>query len=222
MAEPDARPVHISIVLDRSGSMNGIADDVVGGFNEFLRRQRREPGAARVTLVQFDGENPFELLIDGAPLDGVRDLERSRYQPRGMTPLFDAVGRMIGRIDAELASRSHAGERPEDQVVVIVTDGLENASREHTRESIFRMVEHRKAEQDWVFVFLGANQDSYAEGAKVGVAPANASNWAFSGAGTRGAFDELAAATVVHRRKSAPGRADSKEAYLRKAGRGKE
>ena len=221
MAEPDARPVHISIVLDRSGSMNGIADDVVGGFNEFLRRQRREPGAARVTLVQFDGENPFELLIDGAPLDGVRDLERSRYQPRGMTPLFDAVGRMIGRIDrvgqplprwraAGGPGGRHRHRRPRER------------QREHTRESIFRMVEHRKAEQDWVFVFLGANQDSYAEGAKVGVAPANASNWAFSGAGTRGAFDELAAATVVHRRKSAPGRADSKEAYLRKAGRGKE
>ena len=88
-------PVHISVVLDRSGSMAAIADDIVGGCNEYLGRQQQEPGEARLTLVQFDGQDPFEVLVDGLDIKKVRPLSRESYRPRGNTPLFDAVGRMI-------------------------------------------------------------------------------------------------------------------------------
>ncbi len=84
-------PVHISVVLDRSGSMARIADDIVGGFNTFLDEQRKTEGKARVTLVQFNGQDPFEVLIDGEDLDTVPDLDATRYLPRGSTPLHDAT-----------------------------------------------------------------------------------------------------------------------------------
>ncbi len=191
----DQQPIHVSMLLDRSGSMGAIADDVVGGFNEFLSRQRRQDGAARVTLVQFDSEDPFEVLLDGVDLARVRPLQRRDYQPRGATPLYDAIGRMIARVDAT------AGPA-EDQVVVIVTDGLENASREHTRAGVMRLVEERRS-QGWVFAFLGANQDAYAEGAAIGVAPGAAAPWSATPQGARQAFAAVAEATTAYRGRSA-------------------
>lgn len=200
------KPVHISIVLDRSGSMGVIREDIVGGFNEFLRRQRETEGEARVTLVQFDSQDPFEVLIDGVDLAEVRDLDPAVYEPRASTPLYDAVGRMIGRVDGEIARRSDLGLSAEDQVVLIVTDGLENASTEFDRAKVFQMVSERR-ERGWVFVFLGADQDAYAEGHKVGVAAGNRVAWEKSKAGSKKLWDDLAHSTSAHR---------SKEEYLRR------
>ncbi len=208
-----ASPVHISVVLDRSGSMSAIADDIVGGFNEFLAEQRRGDGLARVTLAQFDSDDPFDVLIDGADLARVRPLRRSAYQPRGMTPLYDAIGRMIARIDAGVARRAADGLLAEDQLVVIVTDGLENASREHTRAGVMRMIEERRA-RGWVFAFLGANQDAYAEGAAIGVAPGAAAPWQASADGARRAFSGVSAATSAYRAKAPAARRASADEFL--------
>lgn len=198
-------PVHISIVLDRSGSMAAIADDIVGGFNEYLARQKDVAGEARVTLVQFDSQDPFEVVFDGLDLRKVRPLDRRSYAPRGSTPLFDAVGRMIGRIDGDIAHRRTHALPEEDQVVVVITDGLENASREHDRASIFALVEqHRRL--GWVFNFLGADQDAYAEGQRIGVAGTNSAEWVKSGAGVRKMYDDLEHSTRLHREKPAAAR----------------
>ena len=208
--------VHISVVLDRSGSMESIADDIVGGFNEYLNMQRHRDGEARISLVQFDSENPFEVLIDGLDVAEVADLNRDAYQPWGMTPLFDPVGRMMGRVDNEIASRARGPLESEDQIVVVVTDGLENASVEHTRASVFKMVEHRR-EQGWVFVFLGADQDAYAEGTALGVAALNAAPWQKSPAGVKRMFGNLEYSTTMHRAKSRAARqAASDEFYVEK------
>ncbi len=193
-------PVHVSIVLDRSGSMGHIADDIVGGFNEFLRRQREAEGDARVTLVQFDSEDPFEVLIDGVGVDAVQNLERAAYQPRSMTPLYDAVGRMITRVDKEILDRADAGRPIEDQVVLVVTDGLENASTDFDRRRVFEMVTQRR-DLGWVFAFLGADQDSYAEGEKVGVAPTNRASWAKSKRGSEKLWRDASYSTAKYREK---------------------
>jgi len=193
-------PVHISVVLDRSGSMGAIADDVVGGFNEFLDRQKQEEGEARVSLVQFDGQNPFEVLTDAIDVAEVRPLSRTTYRPRGNTPLFDAVGRMIARIDAGIALRKTHRLPEEDHVVLIITDGLENASREFDRATIFSLIEKRRAD-GWVFTFLGADQDAYAEGGRIGVAPMNRRTWEKSAAGVRKMYGDVAYSVSEHRSK---------------------
>ena len=191
-------PVHISVVLDRSGSMASIADDVVGGFNTFLDEQRREDGKGRVTLVQFDGQDPFEVLIDGEDLDTVGDLDPARYVPRGNTPLYDAVGQMITKIDAEILRRADAAKPIEDQVVVIVTDGYENASREFTGKMLFDLIETRKG-RAWAFVFLGADEGTFEEGERMGVSQANTARWAATGEGTAAMFASVSKETATYR-----------------------
>jgi hypothetical protein len=200
MTEPTAAPVHVSVVLDRSGSMASIASDIVGGFNEFLAEQRRTPGTVRVTLAQFDSQGPFEVLIDAVDLREVTDLARSAYQPRAMTPLYDAVGRMIGRIDAGIAKRAELGLAEEDQVVAIVTDGLENASAEHTQATVFKLIEERR-KAGWVFVFLGANQDAFASGERMAVAQGNRADWAATPEGAKKMWGDLSYSTGLHRGK---------------------
>ena len=197
-------PVHISVVLDRSGSMASISDDVVGGFNTFLAEQRKQDGGGRVTLVQFDGQDPFEVLIDGEDLDTVGDLDPARYIPRGNTPLYDAVGRMIAKIDAEIVERADAGKPIEDQVVVIVPDGYENASREFSGKMISELIEARKL-RTWAFVFLGADDATFKEGEAMGVSSANTAQWDATGEGTAAMFSQVSQATSSYR---AMGRAD--------------
>jgi hypothetical protein len=203
----------MSVVLDRSGSMAAIADDVVGGFNRLLAEQRTAPGDARVTLAQFDSQDPFEVLIDAVDLREVTDLDPSRYQPRGCTPLYDAIGRMIGRIDAGTARRAELGLSPEDHLVVIVTDGLENASREFSRSAVFRLIEQRRA-AGWVFAFLGANQDVYAEGGAIGVAPGSAAAFAPTAAGVGKMWRDVSYSTRLHRARGAGARRQAAAAFM--------
>jgi len=194
-------PIHISVVLDRSGSMSGIADEVVGGFNEWLADQRKVEGDTTITLAQFDSEDPFEVLIDAVPLREVTDFERSSFQPRGATPLYDAIGRMISHADAGIARRLELAIDGEDQVMVIITDGLENDSREQTRSTVFDLIEDRK-KQGWVFVFIGANQDVYETGADLSVPVGNSMSFEATGEGTEGLFARLSESTANYRTSS--------------------
>jgi hypothetical protein len=201
-------PVHVAVVLDRSGSMASIADDVVGGFNTFLAEQRTQPGRAAVTLAQFDGQEPFELLVDGVPLAEVTDLARSAYQPRGNTPLYDAVGHMIARVDARAAA-----EPDEDQVVVIITDGLENASREHTRDTVVGLIEDRRS-RGWSFVFLAADQDAFAEGGRIGMTRGATHQWEKDAAGHQEMWQRMSRNVSSYRSKDRYGRTLSSERFL--------
>lgn len=206
-------PVHLSVVLDRSGSMGAIAGDVVGGFNEFLAEQRAQPGRARITLAQFDSHDPFEILIDGAGLHSAPDLDPAAYQPRGLTPLYDAVAKMLRRIDRDAARRRREGLPEEDQVVAIVTDGLENASRRATRASIFRKIEERRR-RGWVFVFLGANQDAYATGHGLAVAPQNRAGWEATPKGSKKMWGDLSHSSSLHRAKARARRKMESDAFF--------
>lgn len=197
MSDPRT-PVHISMLLDRSGSMASIADDVVGGFNTYLQEQREEPGEARITLGQFDGQDPFEVLIDGVDLDDVEDLDPRRYRPRGNTPLLDAVGAMIARIDEEIFTRADKGLPIEDQVVVIITDGHENASREFTGQAVADLIAARR-EQAWTFVFLGADEASIRDSVAMGVAARNTTGWEATKHGTGEMFGKLSKETGKYR-----------------------
>lgn len=146
----------IIIVLDRSGSMASVQDATISGFNEFINRQRHLPGEAMVMAVKFDDQ--YEPLYDG-PLAEIPPLDRNSFVPRGMTALHDAIGRTIDEAGRRLAAMPEH-ERPEKIIFMILTDGLENASKEFTREKIADMVRHQREKYSWEFIFLGANQDA--------------------------------------------------------------
>jgi Mg-chelatase subunit ChlD len=168
-------------LLDRSGSMGSIADAVVDGYNRFFAEQRAPDGATLATVVQFDSEEPHEIVVDDAEVAAVAPLDHRTFEPRGMTPLYDALGRLLDR-----AIRT--GGHPADQIVVILTDGLENASTTWTREATFARVAKMR-EDGWTFVFLGANQDSYATGRDLDFADGSVSNFLATPDGVLAAWD---------------------------------
>jgi Mg-chelatase subunit ChlD len=162
-------------LLDRSGSMEAIAEYVVQGFDEFIAEQRKEKGNATMTLVQFDSEDVHEVLVDAQPVAEVKSIA-GRFAPRSGTPLFDAIALLLDRAEAHL---KRCGGDPADQLVVILTDGHENASQRWNAPMIFKRIAGlRKA--GWTFVFMGANQDSYATGSAMGVVEGNTSNFTAS------------------------------------------
>lgn len=193
--------------------MATIAGDVVGGFNTFLKEQKERPGDARLTLVQFDGQDPFEILIDGEGLDSVENLDPRRYQPRGNTPLLDAVGAMIARIDGEIVARADQGQPIEDQVVVIITDGHENASREVSGQMISDLISSRR-ERAWTIIFLGADEASIRDSVAMGVAAGSTARWDATKEGTGEMFGKLSKETEKYRSMGAEERRSKSERFF--------
>jgi uncharacterized protein YxeA len=179
---PKESLTHIAVILDRSGSMDAIRDDVVGGFNNFLKEQQEAPGDCTLTLVQFDTADPYEVLRDMVPVKEVMPLG-DEYQPRAGTPLYDAVGRGIVTTGEQL-SKLPEEQRPGKVVFVIITDGQENSSQEYTKAKVAEMTKHQTEAYKWDFVYLGANQDAMVEGAKFGVGPAMAASYSPGKVGT--------------------------------------
>ena len=159
---------HISIILDRTGSMESIKDDTIGGFNTFLKEQRKLTDKATLTLVQFDSQDPYEVIHSFKPVKDVPELDASTYVPRASTPLLDAIGRGINDLEKRLGDMKKK-DRPSKVVMVIITDGQENASREFTKSQIIKMIKH-KEKDDWQFVFLSSDIDGVDEAEHYGFA----------------------------------------------------
>ena len=185
----------ITMVIDRSGSMQSIQSDAEGGINSFIEQQKQEPGEANVTLVQFDTD--YEFVHSGVP---IKRVPAFKLVPRGSTALLDAVGRAINETGARLAAMEEA-QRPGLVVFVIVTDGEENSSREFTLDQIRKMVEHQQSAYKWQFTFLAANQDAFAAGGSMGIAQDGIA--AYSMGKVRGSWD--AAAKKMSRMRKAAG-----------------
>jgi hypothetical protein len=158
----------ITLLLDRTGSMQNIASDVVGGYNIFIQKQKEAPGEAVFTLVQFDSENPQEVIHDAKLMQDVPAMGREDFVPRAMTPLLDAMGRAIVRTGERLGAMSD-GDRPDKVVFVVFTDGMENTSLEYTQEQVSQMVKTQTEDYNWQFVFLGADMDAFGQAQVMGV-----------------------------------------------------
>lgn len=156
----------IAVILDESGSMNEIKSDTIGGFNSFLKVNRDLPGEAKLTLVKFSTN--YNIVYNGINIKEASDLNQSTYYPSGMTSLLDAVGKAIDEIGGRL-SKTTEEERPEKVLMVIITDGEENSSREYSLESIKEKITHQKDKYNWEFVFLGADQDAWSNGGSMGI-----------------------------------------------------
>jgi hypothetical protein len=186
----------ITIILDRSGSMASVAHDTIGGFNRFVEDQKGGHGEAALTLVQFD--NQYEVVYAGTPIADVPVMTGETFVPRGSTALLDAIGRTIDDTGRRLASLPEA-QRPETVIIVIITDGYENASRRYTSHRVGEMIAHQSDIYSWQFVFLGANQDAIATAASMGVDAGSALTYAATPIGTENAFAAVSSRTRVKR-----------------------
>ena len=175
----------ITVVLDRSGSMACLVDEVIGAFNTFVDEQQQVAGQASFSLVQFDDR--YEVYLDAVDLAKVGRLDRTTYVPRGMTALYDAVGRAIVATGTRLAAMDEA-ERPDKVVFLIQTDGEENASHEYDAATLQEMIRHQQDKYAWEFVFLGANIDAGSVAEEIGIARDKALQYANNADGTRAAF----------------------------------
>jgi len=196
---------HIWVLLDRSGSMNAIREAMEAGFDQFVEEQK--VGVVKptgVTVVQFDSQNPHEVVVDAPSITMVPSL-KGRLRPRGTTPLYDAIALLLDRAEQD----PRTGEQ---KLVVIITDGHENASRSVTQASIFKRISHLE-DEGWTFVFLGANQDSYSAGASMHIPQGNVSNFTGSEEGVHMAYTGLSRATTEWREKGHHRRHDDRREF---------
>lgn len=159
---------HICVVLDRSGSMESIREDTIGGFNAFVEQQKAAPGTATLSLIQFDTQGPFEVVLSFVPIREVPELTRRRFVPRGGTPLLDAVGRSINATEEGIVKMPEH-QRPQTVIIAIVTDGQENSSREFKSSDIQLMIKAKESLLNWQFVFLSADLSAVSEAVESGI-----------------------------------------------------
>ena len=168
-------------ILDRSGSMSGLEDDTIGGFNSMIQKQKGEPGEAYVSTVLFD--NVSEVIHDRIDIQKIEPLTRNQYYVRGSTALLDAVGSAIHHI-GNVHKYAREEDRPEKTLFVITTDGMENASVKYSYEKVRSMIERQKEKYGWEFIFLGANIDATKEAARFGIRADRAANYNADSKGT--------------------------------------
>lgn len=166
---------YIAVVLDRSGSMESVKAETISGFNHLLKEQQQQGANARLTLVQFDSQGT-DFLTENLSVTDAKPLNADTYQPRGMTPLLDALGSTINSTGRTLSAIPEAN-RPDKVVFVIITDGEENASHQFSKPQIKEMIEHQTQVYKWQFLYLGANQDAFAEAGGIGISPAAAADF---------------------------------------------
>ena len=175
-------------ILDRSGSMEGLESDTIGGFNSMLAKQKQELGECLVSTVLFDHE--IEVIHDRVPLQEVPELTREQYFVRGCTALLDAVGGAIHHI-GNVHKYARSEDRPERTLFVITTDGLENASKRYSYAKVKSMLERQKEKYGWEFIFLGANIDAAKEAARFGISADRAVRYQSDGVGTALNFEVI-------------------------------
>ncbi len=194
-------------ILDRSGSMAGLEDDTVGGFNSMVEKQRKLEGDAFISTVLFDGVS--EVIHDRVAISEIKPLTREEYYVRGCTALLDAIGGAIHHI-MNIHKYARDEDVPEHTVFVITTDGMENASREYSAERVKKMIEQQKEKAGWEFLFLGANIDAVGTAASVGIGADRAVDYCSDSTGTQLNFSVLSDA-ITSVRSSAPLKSDWKK-----------
>ena len=197
----------IVFILDRSGSMAGLEDDTIGGFNSMLTKQKDEEGEAVVSTVLFDNE--CEVVHDRVDIQKIQPMTRKEYYVRGCTALLDAVGGAIHHI-GNVHKYAREEDRPEKTLFVITTDGMENASRKYSYDRLKAMIERQKEKYGWEFLFLGANIDAAKEAARFGIGADRAANYHADSVGTSVIYEEVCDA-IFSIRQNKPLAADWKD-----------
>lgn len=187
----------IIFLLDRSGSMAGLESDTIGGFNAFIEKQCKLEGETILTSVLFDDK--YEVLWNGVDAKSVR-LTESKYYVRGTTALLDAVGKTILDVGYRL-SRPREEQVTDNVIVVITTDGMENASREFSYKKVKELIKYQQDKYNWEFIFMGANIDAVKEADNIGIVEQNAYNFEVSEKGVESMYDMASEVVSENRRK---------------------
>ncbi len=190
------KTTNVHIILDSSGSMDMIKSATISGFNEYVGTLRKEKKISyKMSLTLFNTD--IDKRYVNEPLKGVKDLNSETYRPNNMTALYDAVCQTVKDIEGETRKNQR-------HVVVIMTDGLENSSREYTEKDFKNVVERLQEKGNWTFVYLGANQDSWGEAAKWGFKEDNVADFNATMRGQAAVFANTAMATNSFSMSSAP------------------
>lgn len=183
-----AKYTQIIVVLDRSGSMELIKNDTIGGFNTFLEEQKKIKGKAKMSLILFDDQ--YEVVFVNKDIKEVKKLDDNTFVPRGWTALLDAVGKTINENHGLINSKK-GKDKPEKVVFVIITDGQENNSKEYTKESVFKMINEMKTNENWKFMFLGANQDAINEAGQYGIDAGSSLTYSADSKGVQSSYNAM-------------------------------
>ena len=187
--------MEIVFILDRSGSMAGLEQDTIGGFNGLIEKQKREASSARVSLILFDDRT--EVILDRVPIEDIGSLCEEEYYVRGSTALWDAVGRSVLHI-ARVRQKMKTESRPEKTLFIITTDGMENSSVEYSLDQVKQLIERQKERDHWEFLFLGANIDAVQTAGSMGIGASRAVNFHADKPGMRKNFGILAKAMKLY------------------------
>lgn len=187
---------HISVILDRSGSMGSIMNDTIGGFNTFLKSQQEAPGEATFSLTQFD--TAYEPNYSFLSISEVAQLTTSTFVPRGGTALYDAIGLTVVECGEKLAAMDEA-DRPEKVILVILTDGEENSSKEYSYQMVQDLIKKQQDVFSWEFIFLGANIDAKRLGTGLGIKAGNSMTFGANAKGVDSTFGSLSANMTSYR-----------------------
>lgn len=184
----NANKTSIGVIIDRSGSMSGLVLDTIGGFNTFLADQKALSGEADLTLVLFDNE--YIVLHDGIKLADVPDLDRTTYVPRGGTALRDAIGRTVNVMRAKHDAMPE-DERPGKVILLIITDGEENSSKEYSADQIHKMLGDVQTNRGWDVTYFGANQNTQVVAQTMNIAAMSSVDYESTSLGTRSAYQDM-------------------------------
>ena len=166
----------IVFIIDESGSMQGSNDDVIGGFNSFVERQKKE-NTGKITMSLYKFNDVVSRVIDNKPASKIKNLTKEDYTPGGFTALFDAIGQAIYETDKNISGLPTAG-RPDKVMMVIITDGQENASKEFSAKAIKSSISTHEELLNWSFIFLGSGLDDFSDAEALGIKyQANAPAW---------------------------------------------
>ncbi|MBQ6321602.1 MAG: VWA domain-containing protein, partial [Lachnospiraceae bacterium] len=179
----------VVFILDKSGSMRGLEADTIGGFNSMLERQKKAEGEAYISTILFDSHQT--VLHDRVPVGKVEPITEKEYYVGSTTALLDAMGDAIQHI-ATVHKYAREEDRPEKTIVIVTTDGYENASRRYTYEDIKARVTEMKQKYDWEFLFLGANVDAFDVASRFGISKDYASGYVHDADGTALNYEAMA------------------------------
>ena len=193
------KETELVFILDKSGSMGGLEEDAIGGYNAMLKKQKMLAGDCRITTVLFN--NGYELLHDRVDIKEVSPITSKEYQVGGTTALLDAIGMTIYKVD-HIQKDMNEECCSENVMFVIITDGEENSSREYSVERVKALIEQQKIKHEWEFIFLGANIDAVKAAGRFGISPDRAQNYHADSQGVELNFRVMSDAVAVYRKKS--------------------